>query len=314
MIKFSKAQIEKHIKTHSERSVIDCDAVATLEYFFKSDGRINTNFVRRDTWPNIDGNFELVPRSEFFRRPVQNFVVQIKGTNCEALEKNGYVKYHLDSLGFPAYVFCETTLDPSILFVVYNAKEKGKERVFWKYMSVEFLRSIDFSNDSTTITFTLDDEIKNTNKDIDSFVRCLTKITERHSFVKKLENTQFTKDNVIKVIKSCDKHICEAIGRIEVLNETRDDVSKIMLTRLDDLCSSVLLLHAISLGYEMPDIRLAWELSLMDINTSFLCTFLQSLRYIGRRIPEDGQTERLLLNYYDFLWQIKKNICPWAVK
>ena len=135
--KFSKAQIEGHIRTHSERSAIDCDAVSTLEYFLKSDGKINTDFARRDTWPNIDGNLELVPSPEHSRRPVQNFVVQIKGVDCDAVEKDGIVKYHLDGLGFPAYVYSNVTLDPCILFVVFNPKKRGKERIFWKYISVE---------------------------------------------------------------------------------------------------------------------------------------------------------------------------------
>lgn len=43
----------------------------------------------------------------------------------------------------------------------------------------------------------------------------------------------------------------------------------------------------------------------MDIETKYLATFLRSLRYIGNRIPEDGQSERLMLKYYGFLWQIR---------
>ena len=131
-------------------------------------------------------------------------------------------------------------------------------------------------------------------------------VASRHSFVKQLESTLFTKDGAIRGIISNAEQISEAIERVEVLNDSRDNVSKIILNRLDDLCSSVLLLHAYSKGYDMPSLRLAWEIALMDINTKFLCTFLQSLRYIGRRIPEEGQTERLMLKYYDFLWQIRE--------
>lgn len=214
MFNFSKSQIERHIKTHPERSVIDSDAVATLNYYLKSGGRINTNFACRDTWPNIDGNFELVPSPEHSRRPVQNFVVQIKGTNDEAVEKEGNITYRLNGLGFPAYVYCNATLDPSILFVVFNVKETGKERIFWKYMSVEFLRSIDFGKESVAVKFTAEDEIKTAQNgieisSIDNFVKRLTELSARHSFVKTLESTEFTKENVVRIIQSCDNHILQ---------------------------------------------------------------------------------------------------------
>ena len=304
--KFPKKQIERHIKQHSERSTIDCDAVSTLEFFLRSDGKINTNFSRRDTWPNIDGNFELVPSPELSRRSVQNFVVQIKGTDRDAVEKDGIVKYHLDGLGFPAYAYSNATLDPCILFVVFAPKKRGKERVFWKYMSVEFLRSIDFEKENMTVYFSLAEEIRNENEAIDDLCRKFAELASRHSFAKQLESTLFTKDAAVRAILFNAEQIGEAIDRVEIYNETRDNVSKLILSRLDDLCSSVLLLNAYEKGYGGPDLRLAWEVSLMDIDTKFLCTFLQSLRYIGRRIPEDGQTERLMLKYYDFLWRIRK--------
>lgn len=304
--KFSQEQIKKHIKEHSERSATDCDAVTTLEYFLKSNGKINTDFSRRDTWPNTDGNFELVPFPELSRRAAQNFIVQIKGTDRDAVEKDGVVKYHLDGLGFPAYVYSNATLDPCILFVVFNPKKRGKERIFWKYMSVEFLRSINFEQESMTISFSLKEEIKNESGAIDEVCKKFTEVASRHSFVKQLESTLFKKETAVRGICFHAEQIDEAIKRFEIYNDTRDNVSKLILNHLDDLCSSVLLLHAYESGYESPDLRLAWEVSLMDINTKFLCTFLQSLRYIGRRIPEEGQTERLMLKYYDFLWQIRE--------
>lgn len=50
------AAIEKHISTHSERSVEDIAAVTTLKDFFKYDGKIIPNFAEYDKWPNTDGN------------------------------------------------------------------------------------------------------------------------------------------------------------------------------------------------------------------------------------------------------------------
>ena len=80
-MKYTKAQLEKHINTHSERSADDSDAIAVLRSFLRSNGRINTDFSDNDKWPNIDGRFELVPNPVVSRRPNQNFFVQIKGTS-----------------------------------------------------------------------------------------------------------------------------------------------------------------------------------------------------------------------------------------
>ena len=41
MLEQPKELIEKHIKTHTERSAEDEAAVSTLEFFFRSNGRIN---------------------------------------------------------------------------------------------------------------------------------------------------------------------------------------------------------------------------------------------------------------------------------
>ena len=32
------------------------------------------------------------------------------------------------------------------------------------------------------------------------------------------------------------------------------------------------------------------------------------LKYIGHRVPDEGQSERLMLNYYDFMWQIRDDL------
>ena len=37
-----------------------------------------------------------------------------------------------------------------------------------------------------------------------------------------------------------------------------------------------------------------------------MASFYKGLRYLGRRIPDEGQSERLMLKYYDFLWRIRK--------
>lgn len=297
--------IKQHIKTHTERSVDDRSAVSVLETFLRTDGKINHNFASDDKWPNIDGSFEFVSNPNLSRRPEQNFIVQIKGTSASS-EEDGVIKYQLKSLGFPAFIYDEITLDPGILFVVLNPRVRGQERLFWKYISTEFLSSIDFSKDSKTINFTSDDEIENTDESIEIFCDKLEYIANQHSFVKRLETRSYSVHEVKKIIMACNQEIIETIDRMDIVDLTRDDISKRMLRYLEDMCKSTLLLNTINMGYENPNLRLAWEKALLNRETKYLCTFLKGLRYIGGRIPEDGQSERLMLKYYDFLWQIRK--------
>lgn len=305
MVKSKREIVERHIKTHSERSVEDCDAVNVLRVFLRSNGKINTNFSSNDKWPNIDGTFEFISNPDLSRRPEQNFFVQVKGTH-DINEVNGVVKYSLKSLAFPAVIFCRETFDPGILFVVFNPDIRGEERVFWKYMSVEFLNSIDFEKNSVTINFIPDEEIINTNDGINSFCKTLETIKGHHAFVKKLSETDVTRADVERIIKVCNEQITESIDKMDVLNVTQDDVSRRILTQLNDLCSATLLLNAFVKGFEKTNLQLAWEQALFNIDTKYLATFLKSLKYIDYRIPHEGQSERLMNKYYNFLWQIRK--------
>ena len=304
-MKFSKEQLEKHIKTHSERSVDDSNAVNTINYFFKSDGKIITDFKSNDKWPNSDGKLELVPNPEISRKPTNNFFVQIKGTTIFDKLENGGIKYSLKSLAFPAFILNEVTLDPGLLIVVLNPNSRNGERIFYKYMSPLFLASIDFSKESATIEFSKEEEIFNTEESINEFANKLSNIADTHSFLHQLEVREYSKDDVIKVVNAHSKNISDAIQLGEILNETRENVSKRMFNELGRLCESVLILNG--LKYSNPvNLRVAWEISLLSIKTKFLASFLQGIRYIGLRIPEEGQNERLMLKYYDFLWKIRE--------
>lgn len=305
MLEQRREIVEKHIKTHSARSVEDCDAVTVLNSFLRSDGKINKNFSCNDKWPNIDGTFEFVSNPSISRRPEQNFVVQIKGTR-QCNETNGIFKYSLKSLAFPATIYCRETFDPGILFVVLNPDERGSERVFWKYMSVDLLNSIDFEKDSVTISFSSDEEILDTDESIDTFCKTLETIMNHHAFVIKLSENDYSKKDMEKIIMARDEQITESLDRMDILNATRDDVSKRILTQLNDLCTATLLLNAMASGLEKANLQLAWERSLLNIETKYLGTFLKGLRYIDNRIPDEGQSERLMLKYYNFLWQIRK--------
>lgn len=307
MLDQSKEIIERHIKTHTERSDDDRAAVSVLETFLRSNGRINPSFSTNDKWPNHDGTFEFVPNPDISRRPKQTFYVQIKGTRNYS-ENNGIVKYSLKDLAFPAFICNKVSFDPGILFVVLNPADRGNERVFWKYMSVDFLNSIDFTKDSTTINFQAAEEILNNDDSILTFCEQLEEIVEHHSFVNQLERNTYSEEEVKRIIQACDDEVTDSIERLDVLNKNRDNVSKRILTRLDDLCVSALLLNAIRDGHQHPSIAFAWEHSFLSIETKYLGNFYRGLQYIGRRIPDDGQSERLMLKYYNFMWQIRKSL------
>lgn len=305
MNRITAAQLQRHVKTHTGRSADDSDAVSFLQSFLRSGGKIIHNFSCNDKWPNIDGTFELVPNPDASRQPKQNFVVQIKGTNHARFSKDGILKYQLQSLAFPAYVATEVTLDPAILFLIVNPSKRSEERVFWKYISPHFIASINFANDSATIDFTTDDEIGKTEEAVNKFVKKLDHIADTHSFVKQLGPREFTKEDVVKLIITRCESITDAIETGVLLDYTRDKLSRKILVELEDLNEGTLLLNGLRY-YSPVSLRIAWELALLDINTKFLSTFLQGLRYIKLRVPEDGQYERLMLKYYGFLWRIRK--------
>lgn len=305
MTKVKKEQIQRHIKTHTLRSDDDRNAIAILDTFLRSDGKIAYNgFACNDTYPNIDGHFELVPDPSISRRPKQNFSVQIKGTSVENINADGIFKYQLKSLAFPAYIADSVTSDPGILFVILNGGKRGQERVFWKYMSPNFIASIDFDKDSTVVDFTSEDEILNTDESVDEFVKKLDNIADTHSYMSQMETKEYDRSDIERLIINRCENISEAIDTGNLLNQSRDKISRKILTELNDLCRGTLILNALRY-YESTNLRVAWEMALLNIETKFLATFLQGLRYIGLRVPEDGQYERLILKYYNFLWKIR---------
>ena len=300
-------QIERHIKTHPERSAEDRAAVSTLETFLISNGKINTDFAANEKWPNTDGVFEFVPNPDLCRRPLRKFEVQIKGTHNYEEDANGNIKYSLRSLAFPAYIYKTVSANPGILFVVLNPDERGKKRVFWKYMSIDFINSIDFKNDSATIRFSAEEEIFDTDESINNFCEKLKEIVDHHSFIKSLDSREYTKSEIKNIIELCDQLITESLNRTDIYNDTRDNISKRLLNQLNDLCISTMLLYSIKKGNEKVSIPLAWEQAMLDIETKYLGKFYMMLKYRGHRIPESGQSERLMLKYYDFMWQIRKD-------
>ena len=295
----------KHIKTHTERSSDDQAAVDFLKNQLKSHGKITSDFAAVDKWPNIDGRFEFVSNPDISRRPEQNFFVQIKGTHYYE-ERDGKLVYQLKDLAFPAFIYGAVTLDPGILFVVTDPDERGEERVFWKYMSAEYVHSIDYNKGSCMVKFDMDDEIKNTDESIDKFCKKLEEVVEQHSFVSRLDKKEYSSQEIQNIMEECSSRIIECIEKSEIYNETRDDLSRNILRLLKELCIAALLMNALSSKNEEMSVQLAWEYALLNIETKYLAYFYKGLDYIGYRTPETGQSERLMLKYYDFMWKIRE--------
>lgn len=300
-----KEHIERHIATHTVHSAEDRSAVSFLESVLNPGGRICTSFSSDDKWPNHDGFFEYVSNPDISKSPKQNFIVQIKGTHNFS-EKNGVVSYCLKSLSFPAFIAKEVTADPGILFVVLNPDIREGQRIFWKAMSKSFLSDIDFEKESKIIKFSPEDEIKNTDESIELFCEKLNGIIDTHLFLNKLNSDDLEQEDALNIIEyQCNEISCF----IEDLHDSpqyRDEVSRRIVRDLNDLCYATLILNAHKNGYTNVSEKLAWEVSQLRVDTRYLCNFLRGLKYINRRIPKEGQAERLMLKYYNYLWEIRR--------
>ena len=138
-------------------------------------------------------------------------------------------------------------------------------------------------------------QILNDDESVLAFCERLEEIVERHSFVNQLERHSYSFEEAKRIVEACDEEITESIDNLSILNKNRDNISRRILTRLNDLCISALLLNAMKDGYQNPSAGFAWEYSLLRANTKYLGNFCRGLQYIGRRIPEEGQAERLIL-------------------
>jgi hypothetical protein len=273
--------IQRHIATHSIHSAEDRSAVSYLESVLNPGGRINTAFSCDDKWPNHDGTFEYVSNPDISRHPEQNFIVQIKGTH-NYKEQNGVISYCLQSLAFPAFVAQEITADPGILFVVLNPDSRNDKRIFWKCLTPAVLNSIDY------------------------FCCKLNRIIDNHLFLHKLNDKEVEHEEALRIVYYQCREISNCIEKVSENSEYRDEVSRRIVRDLYDLCYATLILNAYKKGYTVVSEQLAWEISQFNITTKYLSNFLKGLKYIDHRITKDGQAERLMLKYYNYLWEIRK--------
>lgn len=145
-----------------------------------------------------------------------------------------------------------------------------------------------------------------TDESVNKFCSKLQRIIDFHLFLRKLNKDNLRKEDAVKIVQTRCEDISLEIDRIKNENRTRDNISRRIVNGLYDLCYAFLVLNAISLGYTDVNEKLAWELSQFNIETKYLSNFLKGLKYIGSRIPDSGQSERLMLKYYNYLWEIRR--------
>lgn len=300
-----KELIEQHIKTHTVNEEKDKQTVAFLECNLNKKGRIRTDFSDNDKWPNHDGTFEYIEDPNVSRIPHQNFFVQIKGTD-DYKEDGDVISYRLKSLGFPAYIANDVTLDPGILFIVFNPKETGRQRIFWKYMSPDFIFKIDFSKASMTIKFNKDDELLLTEDGFDKFCKKLGEIADDNLFIKKLDSNEISCEDALKIIKTCAEDISNYIENYKVTGVLKTSLSRKIYPHLMDICYSALILNAYSKGYSNVSEALAWNLAQLNPEVKYLANFCKGIKCFRSLVIDDEQYDRLMLKYYDYLWEIRK--------
>ncbi len=296
--------IERHIKTHSEKSVEDKAAVSSLEDVFSHDGKIITGFTANDKWPNHDGHFEYVKNPNISRQPVQEFIVQIKGTN-NVCEKDGEISYSLRSLAFPAFMKKEVSANPGILFLVVNPNSRNQRRYFWKYMSEIFLKSIDFSKDSTTIKFDSNDEILDTEDGINIFCKKLDNVIKNHLFIKELSSRIVDPEDAKKSVIQFTRNVNNLIEDISKNKDSKYEYLSQIIICLRYICCGCLILNASKYG-DNNNLKSAWEIAIQNKDTKYLSVFTRGLKYIENGYLDEGQYERVMLKYYDYLWDIRK--------
>ena len=144
-------------------SYIDDNGVSILSQCLQATKKIKCHFSANDKTPNTDGYFVL-NNSTY---PEKEFPVQIKST-----EKVENSKFKYDT-SFINYVNKGVTDNPSFIFVVDTTEEK----IYYKYLSEEFLKNNDFTGtEQKTVTIHFDENEIITDNNINLFIKLLKNI------------------------------------------------------------------------------------------------------------------------------------------
>ena len=124
--------------------------IRLLSDSIEKEGLIKTFFRENDRTPNHDGYF-LVSNINS-KLPEKEFIVQIKTTSNPLKTKNSQYVYSIETKFFN-YIITEVSENPAILFII----DIAKKIIYWKYISIEYLKKFKLSQDSITIKFNDED-------------------------------------------------------------------------------------------------------------------------------------------------------------
>jgi hypothetical protein len=192
-----------NIGRHTDNIFVESDGNLILKKKLTSNRRISCFFSENDKTPNTDGFFELIDEQGV---PIKRFNVQIKTTKDL---KNG--KYSLDTK-ILNYVFSKISVDPTFLFVVdlYN------ENILYRYISMDFLLSIDFDKKKNiTLDFSNDNVF-----DYNRFEKEVIRIKEEHDRL---------------IISKGTEDISNIQEGIQYLNDTLSAIPEVIDTLLPNL-------------------------------------------------------------------------------
>jgi hypothetical protein len=192
-----------NIGRHTENVFIESNGNIILRRKLTSNKKISCFFSENDKTPNTDGFFELIDEQGV---PIKRFNVQIKTTNDL---KNG--KYSLDTK-ILNYVFGKISVDPTFLFVI----DLNSENILYRYLSIEYLLSIDFDKKKNITLDFGNDKIF----DINTFEKEIYKIKEEHDRL---------------VLNKGSEDISEIQEAIQYLNDTLSAIPKVIDTLIPNL-------------------------------------------------------------------------------
>lgn len=191
----------------------ESDGNAILKQLLESQKNIYCHFNELDKIPNFDGSFDVLDVHQQKSIPLGKFEVQVKTlnhdyTNSNKRENCSKYKYSCDTKIFNA-VKKAITLNPCMLFMV----DVTKKRVFYKYVSLEFVLSLRLENEESKMIYFDDvDEIT----DVDSFYQTVKKIY----IERKLELTKGEKNLLI----TNDKLTSEELSMLQEESDYLNDV------------------------------------------------------------------------------------------
>lgn len=185
---------------YDENSFYDSNGVAYLTRFLQQDHGIKGIIQSDDKIPNLDGTIQLLEwNSDKKAVPKQIFHVQVKTMNhgyenANRVYHRSQYKYSVDTKVFNI-VKENITFDPVLLFLV----DEKKEKVFWLYVSVELVMSLDLSDEEKRTIYFNDSDLVN---DLKEFHSQLVDIHE-----KKLRMSRDINKNIITTNLAENKEI-----------------------------------------------------------------------------------------------------------